>query len=207
PYPLLLAPDGVRVHPHRLVQLLDRIRRREVPVRPPDDDRLARGDLPLDLRDDQPEPRRRQAPSDRRSAVADRQGGGQAERGATQPLQSDPRADEGDPLFHQPAIRPDPKGRPLKRTPLARFTSPIRADPDAHTWTLSRSSLEDEAGGRAECERAGGADGDHSLGGRALDQANFQRHPTDVSRRAEFGHGVHDPGRAVTGAKPMTTAT
>src|SRR6266480_1925661 len=49
--------DDVRVHPHPVVRLLDRVRRREVPLRPADDDRLARGDLPLDLRNDQPEPR------------------------------------------------------------------------------------------------------------------------------------------------------
>jgi hypothetical protein len=36
--------------------MLDRIRCREVSVRTSDDDRLAGGDLPLDLRDDQPEP-------------------------------------------------------------------------------------------------------------------------------------------------------
>jgi hypothetical protein len=43
------------------------------------------------------------------------------------------------------------------------------------------------------------------LGGRALDQANFQRHPTDVSRRAEFEHGVHDPQTDVTGDNPIIT--
>src|SRR5678810_459033 len=47
--------DVVRLHPYCLVRLLDRARCREVPLRPPDDDRLARGDLPLDLRDDQSE--------------------------------------------------------------------------------------------------------------------------------------------------------
>jgi len=46
-------------------------------VRPADDDRLARGHLPLDLRDDLPEPRRRQAPGDRRPAVENGSGGGQ----------------------------------------------------------------------------------------------------------------------------------
>jgi hypothetical protein len=46
--------DGVRLHPRHLVRLLDRRRRREVPIRPPDDDRLTRGDLPFELRDDQP---------------------------------------------------------------------------------------------------------------------------------------------------------
>ena len=50
--------------------LLDRLRRRELPVRPADDDRLARGDLPLDLRDDQPEPRRREASSPCRPALS-----------------------------------------------------------------------------------------------------------------------------------------
>src|SRR4051794_17745870 len=43
--------DVVRLHPHHLVQLLDRARRREVPLRALDDDRVARGDLPLDVRD------------------------------------------------------------------------------------------------------------------------------------------------------------
>ncbi len=44
---------GVDVYvynPHRLVQLLDRIRLERLPVRPADDDRLARSDLPLDIR-------------------------------------------------------------------------------------------------------------------------------------------------------------
>ena len=40
-------------------RLLDRVQRRGVPVWPPDDDRVAGGDLPLNLRDDQPEPSRR----------------------------------------------------------------------------------------------------------------------------------------------------
>src|SRR5262249_39594410 len=62
-----------------------------------DDDRLARGDLPLDLRDDLPEPRRREAPGDRRPRLEDRAIGGQAERRADPPLQADPRADQGGP--------------------------------------------------------------------------------------------------------------
>jgi hypothetical protein len=87
--------DALCLPPHHLVRSLDRLRRGGLPVRPPDEDRLARGHLPLDLRDDLPEPRRRQAPGDRRPAVEDGPGGGQAERGAARPLQADPLADQG----------------------------------------------------------------------------------------------------------------
>jgi hypothetical protein len=52
-------------------------------------------DLPLDLRDDQPEPSRRKTAGDRQPAVANGQGGGQAERGAAAALASDPRAHQG----------------------------------------------------------------------------------------------------------------
>src|SRR5262249_36297150 len=76
-------------------RLLDRIRSGEVPLRPVDDDRLARGDLPLDLRDDQPEPGGRQASGGRGRAVEDRPGGGHAERGAAPAVAADPRPDEG----------------------------------------------------------------------------------------------------------------
>ena len=93
----------VRLHPHPLVRLLDRVRRRELPVRPADDDRLARGDLPLDLRDDQPEPGRREASGDRRPAMADRAGRGQAKPGAARALASDPRTDQGNSRRHHPA--------------------------------------------------------------------------------------------------------
>ena len=53
--------DEVRVPPHALVRCVDPLRRRGLPVRSLDDDRVPRGDLPVNLRDDQPEPRRRQA--------------------------------------------------------------------------------------------------------------------------------------------------
>src|SRR4051794_14996073 len=86
----LLRLDGVRLPPRDLVRELDRLRRREVPLRPADDDRVARGDLPVDVRDDQPEPRRREAPGDRRPAVDDGAGGGPSEPRAARPQQADP---------------------------------------------------------------------------------------------------------------------
>src|SRR5262249_55287928 len=96
----VLRVDVVRVPPHALVRPLDRSRGRALPVRVADDDRLAGGDLPVDVRDDQPEPGRREAPGRRRPAVADRPGGGQAEPGAHRPLEPDPRADEGGSRLH-----------------------------------------------------------------------------------------------------------
>jgi hypothetical protein len=57
--------DVVHLHPHPLVRVLDRVRRRELPVRPADDDRLARGDLPLDLRQNRADAKRQ--------AIADQQ--------------------------------------------------------------------------------------------------------------------------------------
>src|SRR6266511_1028816 len=50
--------DVVRLSPHRLVLDLDRPAGRAVPVRVAHDDRVARGHLLVDLRDDQPEPPR-----------------------------------------------------------------------------------------------------------------------------------------------------
>src|SRR5262245_33746014 len=93
----LLGLDAVRLHPPHLVRLLDRLRGRGLPVRAPDDDRLAGGDLPLDLRLDQPEPGGRQAPGDRRRAVENGAGGGQAERGTAQAQPPHPQADRGGP--------------------------------------------------------------------------------------------------------------
>src|SRR5439155_17436197 len=52
---------------------------------------------PLDLRDDQPEPGRREASGRRRPAVAHGAGRGQAERGAARSLAPNPRADQGGP--------------------------------------------------------------------------------------------------------------
>src|SRR4051794_2890 len=89
--------DDVRLPARHLVRLLDRVRRRELPVRPADDDRLARGDLPLDVRDDQPEPRRRQASGHRRPAMAHGAGGGRPEPAAARDLRADPRPHEGGP--------------------------------------------------------------------------------------------------------------
>src|SRR6266498_5203956 len=97
--------DVVRLHPRSLVRRLDRIRRREVPVWPPNNDRLSRGNLPLDLRDDQPEQSGHQTSSGCRPAMADRQGRRQAEPRAAQPLQPDPRTYESDPHLHEPATR------------------------------------------------------------------------------------------------------
>src|SRR4051794_19632240 len=85
--------------------MLDRVRRREVSVRPPDDDRLARSDLPLDLRDDQPEQSRCEASSGCRPPVADRPGRGQAEPAAARPLEPDPRPYEGGPRLRGRASR------------------------------------------------------------------------------------------------------
>src|SRR3954452_23108746 len=87
--------DAVRLPARALVRVLDRLRRRVLSVRAPDDDRLARGDLPVDVRDDQPEPRRREAAGPRRPGVEDRAGGGSAERAAAGSVPSDPRADQG----------------------------------------------------------------------------------------------------------------
>ena len=89
--------DAVRLCPHHLVRLLDRLRSRELPLRPADDDRLARGDLPFDLRDDQPEPRRREAPGDRQRAVEHGPGGGPAKQGAARPFDANLAADQRGP--------------------------------------------------------------------------------------------------------------
>src|SRR5262249_20345031 len=56
------------------------------------------------------EPRRRQAAGDRRRAVGDRAGGGQAERGAPRPVEADPGADEG-----SPRLRGGPHRRRARR--------------------------------------------------------------------------------------------
>jgi hypothetical protein len=58
----------VRLPPHHLVRLMDRLAGRALPVRPADDDRVAGGDLFVDVCDDQPEPRRR-----KRQVLADHQ--------------------------------------------------------------------------------------------------------------------------------------
>ena len=89
--------DGVRLHPHVVVRGVDRLPRREVPVRIAHDDRVARGDLPVDVRDDQPEPGRREAPGAGRPPVGHRADRGEAERGPARHLEADPRADPGDP--------------------------------------------------------------------------------------------------------------
>ena len=112
--------DGVRVPPHALVRGVDRVPRRGVSVRAAHDDRVAGGDLLVDVRDDQPEPRRREAPGARRSSVGDRADRGEAERGSARDLEADPRADPGDPRAHDeaaggaayagPAARPRDRG-------------------------------------------------------------------------------------------------
>src|ERR1700751_3102606 len=89
--------DAIRLSPHHLVCILDRVRSRVLSVRAADDDRLAGGDLPLDLRDDQPEPRGREAPGAGESAVDDRAGRGQAERRVAPALARDPPPDQGCP--------------------------------------------------------------------------------------------------------------
>ena len=58
---------------------------------------VARGHLPVDICDDQPEPRRRETPSDRGPAVADSPGGGATEREAAPAVQRDPRSHQADP--------------------------------------------------------------------------------------------------------------
>src|SRR6478672_8270011 len=85
----------VRLRAHNLVRGVDRLARRALPVRAVDDDRVPGGNLLVDVRLDQPEPRRRQAASRRRSAMADSAGGGSAEPGTARSLEPDPRSDEG----------------------------------------------------------------------------------------------------------------
>src|SRR6476619_5494475 len=58
--------DGVRLLPRPVVRGLDHLRHRGLSLRAVDDDRVARGDLPVDVRDDQPESRRLQAAGRRR---------------------------------------------------------------------------------------------------------------------------------------------
>ncbi len=93
--------DAVRLHPHRLVHAVDRTRRGEVSLRAPDDAGVAGGDLPVDVRDDQPEPRRREAGGTRGTPLAARPGRGEAERGAHPHLAADPRGHERDPFAHE----------------------------------------------------------------------------------------------------------
>jgi hypothetical protein len=81
------------------------------PVRPADHDRLARGDLPIDVRDDQPEPGRRVASGGGRPAVADGPGRGQTERATARPLEPNPRADESGARLHERTIRHEIGGR------------------------------------------------------------------------------------------------
>src|SRR3954468_4492472 len=47
PHPRVLRIDAVRLHPHHLVRVLDRLRGREIPLRSAHDDRLATSDLTL----------------------------------------------------------------------------------------------------------------------------------------------------------------
>src|SRR5689334_15727954 len=86
--------------------MLDRVRRREVSLRAAHDDRLAGGDLPLDVRHDQPEPGRREAAGACGPPVEDRARGGEAERGPARHLQANPRVDAGDPRAHDEGDEP-----------------------------------------------------------------------------------------------------
>src|SRR6476620_2109703 len=105
--------DAVRLRPHPVVRRLDRLPGREVPVRPADDDRLARGDLPVDVRDDLAEPRRREARGALQSPVEDDSEGGRAEsapadadRAHPRPLEADPRLADTDARADADAERP-----------------------------------------------------------------------------------------------------
>ena len=80
---------------NHLVRLLDRLRTGGIAVRSPDTDRLARSDLPLHLRSDLTEPRRRSTPGGRRSAVDHGSGGGGTEHRAARPLEADTETDQG----------------------------------------------------------------------------------------------------------------
>src|SRR3984957_1349813 len=103
--------------------MLDRARRREVSVRPADDDRLAGGDLPLDLCDDQPEPRGRQAAGRRRPAMEDRPARGRAKQAAARALTTDPQPDQGGPWLRGPPTA----GPRAERGPVAPDLGPDRA--------------------------------------------------------------------------------
>src|ERR1041385_3278480 len=72
--------DDVRWRARRVVWRVDRLWRRTFSIRPAHDDRLARGDLSLDLPSDQPEPRRRTPTVARECGVATGPAGGEAER-------------------------------------------------------------------------------------------------------------------------------
>src|SRR5439155_991487 len=96
--------DGVRLRAHRVVQPVDRLPGREVPVRAPHDDRVARGDLPLDVPADQRQPPGRATADASRSGVEARAaaghrepGGAAAEPGADPALERDPSAHQGGP--------------------------------------------------------------------------------------------------------------
>src|ERR1700730_2701775 len=89
--------DVLRLRPHRLVRALDRRPDREVPLRPADDDRLAGGDLPVHVRDDQPEQGRRASAGACGPPVADDPDGRGPEREADHALAADPRSDTEDP--------------------------------------------------------------------------------------------------------------
>src|SRR4029453_11763756 len=96
--------DAVRLSPHHLVRRLDSARGRALPLWAVDHDRVAGGHLPVDLRDDQPEPGRRKTPGPGRPPVADGPGRRTAERGAAAAVQPDPGAHQGHPRHeHRPA--------------------------------------------------------------------------------------------------------
>jgi hypothetical protein len=81
-------------YPHRLVLDLDRVGDRAIPVRVADHDRVTRGHLPIDVRDDQPEPLGRCPQTPGRPGMADGAVRGTTERRAGRALQPDPRTDQ-----------------------------------------------------------------------------------------------------------------
>src|SRR6476646_7758460 len=183
--------------------MLDRLWRRGLSVRAADDDRVARGDLPLHLRDDQPEPSGREAAGDRQPAVDDRAGGGQAEPGAAPPLEPDPRTDQGHPRTHgRPSGFEVGPGTPRMATSNI---STNRAGEQALVSELSRrgaSSIEEIPGSTASAESRAPRTGATRCGSRR----DAQGPGWLVSYRDHrLGHGVdgREPRRQFV-AEPVT---
>ena len=95
-----------------------------LPLRAADDDRVPGGHLPVDVRDDQPEPRRREARVARGASMAVGPGGGAAERGAHHDLTTDPGAHEGDPFADEGLER----GAFLRARPVSGARARLTAD-------------------------------------------------------------------------------
>ena len=102
---------GLRLRLDRLVRAVDRAAGGEVPLRPADDDRLARGDLPVHVRDDQPEPGGREASGLGGQPVEDRPVRRSPERSVDRAVEADPGADEGDPLLRGRPAGPGARAR------------------------------------------------------------------------------------------------